>query len=199
MPVVITCHRFSINPISHPVGLWYRSMEYFCMKKYSNNVVQYDPTIRTMMTSSNGTIFRVTGPLCGKFTCHRWIPLTKASDVELWCFLWSAPWINGWVNNRVVGYLRRHRAHCDVIVMQQDNTKTETHHTTHVHTSYSPPRAIDRTSLGNTFDENDLRMSTVRCITNLSLVHDREERRNQCRKSEIFQAVFLYAEYNEIK
>ena len=21
---------------------------------------------------------------------HRWIPLTKASDVELWCFLWSA-------------------------------------------------------------------------------------------------------------
>ena len=22
---------------------------------------------------------------------HRWIPLTKASDAELWCFLWSAP------------------------------------------------------------------------------------------------------------
>ena len=22
---------------------------------------------------------------------HLWIPLTKASDVELWCFLWSAP------------------------------------------------------------------------------------------------------------
>ena len=22
---------------------------------------------------------------------HRWIPLTKASDVELWCFLWSTP------------------------------------------------------------------------------------------------------------
>ena len=22
---------------------------------------------------------------------HRWIPLTKASDTELWCFLWSAP------------------------------------------------------------------------------------------------------------
>ena len=29
--------------------------------------------------------------LCGEFTGHRWIPLTKASDVELWCFLWSAP------------------------------------------------------------------------------------------------------------
>ena len=22
---------------------------------------------------------------------HRWIPLTKARDAELWCFLWSAP------------------------------------------------------------------------------------------------------------
>ena len=44
-----------------------------------------------MMTSSNGNIFRVTGPLCGEFTGHQWIPLTKASDVELWCFLWSAP------------------------------------------------------------------------------------------------------------
>ena len=30
--------------------------------------------------------FRVTGPLCGEFTGHRWIPLTKASDAELCCF-----------------------------------------------------------------------------------------------------------------
>ena len=44
-----------------------------------------------MMTSSNGNIFRVTGPLCGEFTGHRWIPLTKASDAELWYFLWPAP------------------------------------------------------------------------------------------------------------
>ena len=36
------------------------------------------------MTSSNGNIFRVTGPLCREFTGHRWIPHTKASDVELW-------------------------------------------------------------------------------------------------------------------
>ena len=71
----------------------------------------------TMMTSSNGKNFRVTGPLCGKFTGHRWIPRTKASDAELWCFLWSAPWINGWVSNRETGDLRRHRAHYDVIVM----------------------------------------------------------------------------------
>ena len=43
-----------------------------------------------MMTSSNGNIFRVTGHLCGEFTGPRWIPRTKASDTELWCFLWSA-------------------------------------------------------------------------------------------------------------
>ena len=51
-----------------------------------------DPTHSNagMMTSSNGNIFRVTGPLCGKFTGLRWIPRTKAIDAELWCFVWSA-------------------------------------------------------------------------------------------------------------
>ena len=43
-----------------------------------------------MMTSSNGSIFRVTGHLCGESTGPRCIPRTKASDAELWCFLWSA-------------------------------------------------------------------------------------------------------------
>ena len=51
-----------------------------------------------MMTSSNGNIIRVTGHLCREFTGPRWIPHTKASDAELWCFLWSASWIYGWVN-----------------------------------------------------------------------------------------------------
>ena len=70
-----------------------------------------------MMTLLSGNIFRVTRHLCGEFTGYRWIPRTKASDEELWCFLWSAPWINGWVNNREAGDLRRRRAHYDVIVM----------------------------------------------------------------------------------
>ena len=43
------------------------------------------------MTSSNGNIFRVTGLLCGEFTGHRWIFLTRDSDVDLWCFLWFVP------------------------------------------------------------------------------------------------------------
>ena len=37
----------------------------------------------TMMTSSNGNIFRVTGLLCGE--------LIPASDEQLWYFLWSPP------------------------------------------------------------------------------------------------------------
>ena len=44
-----------------------------------------------MMTASNGSIFRVASPLCVEFTGHRWIPLTKSSDVELWCSLLSTP------------------------------------------------------------------------------------------------------------
>ena len=45
----------------------------------------------SMMTPWNENIFRVTGHLCGEFTGPRWIPHAKASDAELWCFLWSAP------------------------------------------------------------------------------------------------------------
>ena len=44
-----------------------------------------------MMTLSNGNIFRVTGPLCGEFTGLWGISHTKASDAELWCFLWPVP------------------------------------------------------------------------------------------------------------
>ena len=67
-----------------------------------------------MMTSSNGNIFRVTGPLCGEFPGHRLIPLTKARNAEL---SFICAWINDSINNREAGDLRRHRAHYDVTVM----------------------------------------------------------------------------------
>ena len=60
-------------------------------------------------------------PFAREFTGHRWFPLTKASDGELWCFLWST---NGWVNNRDAGDLRRHRAHYDVTVMGSQSTSS---------------------------------------------------------------------------
>ena len=64
----------------------YCDLSYFCM----SCLYTWECAIG-MMTSLNGSIFRVTGPLCGEITGHRWIPLTKACNVELWCFLWSAP------------------------------------------------------------------------------------------------------------
>ena len=66
-----------------------------------------------MMTSSNGNIFRVSGPLYGEFTDDWWISLPKASDADLWCFFF----ICAWVNNRKAGDLGRHRAHYDVTLM----------------------------------------------------------------------------------
>ena len=66
------------------------------------------------MTSSNENIFRATGHLCGKFTGHRWIPRTKAVDTDVFFDLRMN---KHWVNNGEAHYLRRHRAHYDVIVM----------------------------------------------------------------------------------
>ena len=70
-----------------------------------------------MMTSSNGSIFCVTGlcagnsPVTGEFPAKR--PVTRNFDVSLICV-----WINGCVNNHEAGDFRRHRAHYDVIVMR---------------------------------------------------------------------------------
>ena len=52
------------------------------------SLVSFDVAV-VLMTSSNENISRVTGHLCGEFTFHRWIPRTKTSDAEFWCFLWS--------------------------------------------------------------------------------------------------------------
>ena len=71
--------------------------------------------LRCIMTSSDGNNFRVTGPFCWEFTGHRWIPRTKASDAELWCFPFAS--INGSVNNREASEFRCQCAHYDVTVM----------------------------------------------------------------------------------
>ena len=49
-------------------------------------------------------------PVPGEFPTQR--PVTPSCDVSLICV-----WINGWVNNRKAGDLRRYRAHYDVSVM----------------------------------------------------------------------------------
>ena len=69
------------------------------------------------MTSSNGNIFRVTGPLWWESTGHRWIPTHKGEWRRALIFSLICARIKGWVNNHEAGDLRRHRAHYDVIVM----------------------------------------------------------------------------------
>ena len=66
----------------------------------------------TMMTSSNGNIFRVTAPL--------WRPVNSPQEGQgrgalLFSLIWA--WINDWVHNRKAGALKRHRGHYDVNVM----------------------------------------------------------------------------------
>ena len=73
-------------------------------------------TAAPLMTSSDGNISCVIGPLCEEFIGHRWIPLTKASDAVLRYFFSSAP-ENGRVNNRDASDLRRHRINYDVTVI----------------------------------------------------------------------------------
>ena len=70
---------------------WSYDMCHKCIISHCT-VVYWMPRHRCiMMTSWNGNIFRVTGPLCREFTGHRWIPLTGASDAKLWRIPWSAP------------------------------------------------------------------------------------------------------------
>ena len=81
------------------------------------------------MTLSKGNIFLVTSLIWGESTGDHWTPPTKASDAELWYFLWIDQWrrafmfslicvrTNGCVNNRHASDLRRHHANYDVTVI----------------------------------------------------------------------------------
>ena len=72
---------------------------------------------KSMMTSPNGKNFPVTGPLYGEFTGKRVYSPHKGKWRGALMFYLICAWINGWVNNREAGDLRRHRSHYDVIVM----------------------------------------------------------------------------------
>ena len=88
-------------------------MEFCCLLSPNSNaeIPTFSYHTHGMMTSSNENICRVTGHLCGEFTGQK----------GQWCgalmFSLICVWINGWVNNREAGDLRRYRAHYDVIVM----------------------------------------------------------------------------------
>ena len=85
---------------------------YTCPWEIQMNFQKFQANFRNCLQNGKWIIAYVYNPY------YRRIPLTKASGAELYGFLWSGPWINGWVNNREAGDLRRYRAHCDVIVMK---------------------------------------------------------------------------------
>ena len=70
-----------------------------------------------MKKLANEISFCVTGHLCGEFTGHRWIPRTKSQWRRALVFSLICAWMNGWLNNREAGDLRRHRAHYEVTVI----------------------------------------------------------------------------------
>ena len=78
-----------------------------------------------MMTSSNGNIFRVTGPFCAG---NSPVPVNSPHKGQ-WrgalMFSLICVWINGWVSNRDAGDFRRHRCHYDVIVMISQHSKDQ--------------------------------------------------------------------------
>ena len=71
------------------MGIWFQSKvvqdssqtpQSIWSKVFHCVVVQY------IMTSSNGTFFRVAGHLCGEFTAHRCITSQRASNADFSCF-----------------------------------------------------------------------------------------------------------------
>ena len=102
------------------VTLIHRKLKYNQNKQITNIYILYEIYFcitQTIMTSSNGNIFRITGPLWGEFTGHWWIPPHKGQWRGALMFPLICAWINGWVNNPEAGNLRHHCAHYDAIVM----------------------------------------------------------------------------------
>ena len=83
-----------------------------CIKDFCVSLVHHDDVIKWKH-------FPRLWPLCGEFTGDRWILRTKASDSELWCFLWSAP--NIWLSKQWWGWWFEMPScplwcHCNVLV-----------------------------------------------------------------------------------
>ena len=84
----------------------------FCMFIHGTSPTRALSADGLMMTSLNGNLFRVTGHLCGEFTGHRWIPLTKGQYCGLWCFCDVGPHkLLNKQSSGMAGDLRLHDVH----------------------------------------------------------------------------------------
>ena len=107
--VAIRYREVPMNLYMQDYLIFNKESNFYFMVEVLKLIMLWCPFGHFMMTSSNGNIFSVTGHLRGKFTGPRWRGALMVSFI--------CAWINGLVNNRVAGDWRRHRTHCDVIVM----------------------------------------------------------------------------------
>ena len=84
MTVIILLLGFSLNIQNNNNCVWKTKSSLAIKIKAASfrNTVFHDDVIKWK-------VFRVSGPLFGEFTGHRSISRTKASDAELWWFVWS--------------------------------------------------------------------------------------------------------------
>ena len=94
--------RFGNPTIRFRIDDWTLSMN-FCCPGLSLNIFRWYKRDGNPMVFHKCTLISVASPGYEQpteakaymaqrdFSGRRWIPLTKASDAELWCFLWSAP------------------------------------------------------------------------------------------------------------
>ena len=96
--------KTAINQVSQTLTLLQPSYLKFGLLLYS------------MMTPSNGCVFRVTVPFWGESTGQQWIPLKMPVKLSFDVFFDQGS-TNGWSSNRDAGDLKRYRVHYDVSVM----------------------------------------------------------------------------------
>ena len=117
----MTCHLLGANGLT--ISCWlkiniiFHNIADFITDVNGANYTMWGSNSTIIMTSSNGNIFRVNGPLWGEFAGRRLIPRKKGQWHGALMFPLICAWTNTWANNEDAGDLRRHRVHCDVIVM----------------------------------------------------------------------------------
>ena len=109
----VSCNGIKIRSWTMPVS---NALHTVCTQ---NNGIFHDDIIKWKL-------FPRYWPFVRESIGHRRIHFTKANDAELWCFLWSAPEKNVWLNNREAGDLRRHCAHYSVTVMYRGHRRQST-------------------------------------------------------------------------
>ena len=116
------CYVQYMPRIVQTVHAWfcYMKLSYGSVLPISSEatLLELRQSYQCMMTSSNGSIFLVTGPWWGRSPVNS---PHKGQWGGALVFSLICTWINGWVNNGEAGDLRRHRTHYDIAMANQNH------------------------------------------------------------------------------